>query len=303
MPNLRTSKTKRSRAVISALVGVAVLVSGYVVWQTKAADPFAGEAKHGTPAANAAGVGSGSPSSGDVTQSSAPATTPSAATPTLTATSTPKAKLTPKPASGLKTVKVMVLGDSISAGAQDEVMDGYRRDLLQKLPDYPIDYVGSYSRGDDKLADKDMQAEGGACIRSTPCASTNMYDQTAGWISAAKPNVVIMQGGGNDYCCGNQNKPDSVVIQAMTDWINLIWATKPDVYIVVIGMIDYHYGYKDWIPKYVARQAALGKHIYFVSFDQVATYDTVHPNVMGYQQLADRLAPVVKPIFNELLGR
>lgn len=181
-------------------------------------------------------------------------------------------------------------------------MDGYRLDLLQKLHGYRIDYVGSYQRGDDRLADKDMQAEGGACIQSTPCDSTNMLPETAGWISAAKPNIVIMEGGGNDYCCGNQDKPDSVVIQAMTDWINVIWKTKPDVYIVVIGMTDYHYPYKDWIPRYVAQQAAAGKHIYFVSFDGVATYDTVHPNIQGYQQLADRLAPVVLPILKTLTG-
>lgn len=37
----------------------------------------------------------------------------------------------------------------------------------------------------------------------------------------------------------------------------------PDVSIVVLGMTDCHYGDKDWIPKYVARQAASGKHILF----------------------------------------
>lgn len=270
---------------IAALVGVVVLVSGYVVWQTGL---FAGEARPGTPA-----------SSGDLSPSIAAAATRSSATRTAAASPSLKSK----PAAGLQTVKVMVLGDSISAGAQDEVMDGYRLDLLRKLPGYSIDYVGSYSRGDDRLADKDMQAEGGACIRSTPCNSTSMYEETAGWISAAMPNVVIMQGGGNDYCCGHQDKPDSVVIQAMTDWINLIWTTKPDVYIVVIGMTDYHDGYKAWIPKYVARQAASGKHISFVSFDGIATYDTVHPNVTGYQQLAGRLAPVLRPILDKLSHR
>src|SRR5262249_47334950 len=104
-------------------------------------------------------------------------------------------------------------------------------------------------------------------------------------------------------CCGNQNKADSVVIKAMTDWINLIWATKPDVYIVVIGMVDYHEGYKNWIPTYVAHEASVGKHIYYVSFDGVATYDTVHPNVLGYQQLATRLAPTVQTILKKFLGR
>jgi hypothetical protein len=67
----------------------------------------------------------------------------------------------------------------------------------------------------------------------------------------------------------------------MTDWINLVWKTKPDVCIVVIGMTDYHDGYRDWIPKYVAAQAKLGKHIAYVSYDGLSTYDTVHPNIEG----------------------
>jgi acyl-CoA thioesterase-1 len=289
-----------SRAVIAALVGAGVLVSGCVVFALNATGGSAGDAEHGTLAASSASASSSS--SGRAAQSSAPAASPSVS-PTRTATPSSSPASKPKPPTGLKTVKVMVLGDSISAGAQDEVVNGYRLDLLKKLPGYPIDYVGSNSRGDDRLADKDMQAEGGACIHATPCNSVSMYEETAGWISAAKPNVVIMQGGGNDYCCGRQDQPDSVVIQAMTEWINLIWATKPDVYIVVIGMTDYHDGYKNWIPKYVAKQAAAGKHISFVSFDGIPTYDTVHPNVAGYQQLAARLAPVVKPVLNKLLGR
>jgi lysophospholipase L1-like esterase len=197
----------------------------------------------------------------------------------------------------------MVLGDSISAGNADEVMNGYRLDLLQKLPGYPIDYVGSYTRGDNTLADKNMQAEGGACIRSKPCYSTSMYEQTAGWISAATPNVVIVEGGLNDYCCGNESKADSVVVQAMTDWVNLIWATKPDAYIIVLGLPDYHPGYTHWLPTFVQQRAAVGKHIYFVPFDNVTTYDTVHPNAAGYQTLAGRIAPVLRPILNTLLGR
>jgi lysophospholipase L1-like esterase len=271
-----------------------LVVSGYVAWQAN---------RNGLSSGNRAFAGDAT-WVGNASAAAEPSGTPTqapSASPSPTPSRTPAAKATSKPPTGpLKTVKIMVLGDSISSGAQDEVMNGYRLDLLQRLRGYSIDYVGSYSRGDANLADKDMQAEGGACIRANPCNSTSMYEQTAGWISAAKPNIVIMQGGGNDYCCGQENKPDSVVIQAMTDWINLIWATKPDVYIVVIGMIDYHDGYKNWIPTYVSRQAAAGKHISYVSFDGIATYDTVHPNVQGYQQLADRLAPAVTAILKVL---
>jgi lysophospholipase L1-like esterase len=285
MRTLGNSAAKRS--VIVALLGVAVLVGVYIVWQ--GVTPSSG-----TPAA-VSQSGSASPSS---RASSAPSPTRS---PRRTAS--PSAAASVRPASGLSAVKVMVLGDSISSGAKDEVIDGYRLELLKALPGYPIDYVGTDWRGDDRLQDKNIQAEGGACIRANPCSSVIMYDHTADWITATKPDVVIMQGGGNDYCCGHSDQPDSVVIQAMTDWINLVWKTKPNVYIVVIGMIDYHDDYKAWIPKYVAQLAAAGKHISYVSYDGISTYDTVHPDVAGYKQLAGRIAPVLKPTLNKLLGR
>jgi len=274
---------QRSRTVIMVvLLSLSVLASGCAATGT-AAEP---EPSTAADATASAGIGD-----------AASAAATSSGTPASTMTPTPKS-----PPGKKKPVKVMVLGDSISAGAQDEVMNGYRLELLNRLPGYTIDYVGSNERGDDRLADKDMQAEGGACIRADPCNSISMYEQTAGWITAARPNVVIMQGGGNDYCCGRTDQPDSVVIQAMTDWIKLIWATKPDVYIVVIGMIDYHEGYKNWLPTYVKGLASAGKHIAYVSFDGVATYDTVHPNITGYKQLADRLAPVVRPMLDKFAG-
>ncbi|MEV0273746.1 GDSL-type esterase/lipase family protein [Hamadaea sp. NPDC050747] len=254
--------------------------------------------------------GCGGPPAGSVAPGQTDASSPSAdetvglsstTAPTAASSKTPTKSPSPVvPPNGRK-IKVMVLGDSISAGAKDEVMNGYRLDLLKKLPAYAIDYVGSDERGDSRLADKDMQAEGGACIHATPCNSTSMYEQTAGWVSAAQPDVVIMQGGGNDYCCGRGDQPDAVVIQAMTDWINLVFQTKPGVYIVVIGMTDYHDGYKNWIPTYVKSQAQAGKRIAYVSFDGISTYDTVHPNVAGYQQLAGRIAAVVKPILDKIL--
>ncbi|MEV6969326.1 GDSL-type esterase/lipase family protein [Hamadaea sp. NPDC051192] len=275
------------RAGTAVLTVVSVLVAGVLV-------AGCGGTPAGTAAPGDTSAATGTPSveqTVGISATTAP-TTASSKSPT------PKATVT---RSGRK-IKVMVLGDSISAGAKDEVMNGYRLDLLKKLPAYAIDYVGSYERGDSRLADKDMQAEGGACIHATPCNSTSMYEQTAGWISAAQPEVVIMQGGGNDYCCGRNDQPDSVVIQAMTDWINLVFKTKPGVYIVVIGMTDYHDGYKNWLPTYVKSQAKAGKRISFVSYDGISTYDTVHPNVAGYQQLAGRIAPVVKPIFDKLLS-
>lgn len=286
----------RSRVAIAALAA-AVLLGGVLVWRSGLFDSH-DQVLTGQP--GSASSASSSPGSSAAASASAKASAKPKPSRTAGPSTSPKVKPKP-PASqpplptGLKTAKVMVLGDSISAGAQDEVMNGYRLDLLNDLPGYPIDYVGTYDRGDSRLKDRDMQAEGGACIRANPCNSTILYDHTAAWITATKPNIVIMQGGGNDYCCGH-SQSDSIVIQAMTDWINLVWQTKPDIYIIVIGMIDYHDDYKAWIPKYVNGLHNAGKHIAYVSYDGITTYDTVHPNIAGYQQLADRITPVIRPV-------
>ena len=200
-------------------------------------------------------------------------------------------------------VRIMPLGDSLTAGHDASVVDGYRLELLKRLPGYPIDYVGTYSSGDSQLTDQNTQADGGACIQADPCNSTAMYPQTAGWIRATQPDVVLLQGGMNDFCCGRQDEDPTVVANAMRDWIQLIFATKPDVYIVVTGTPDYHEEYKNWIPQYVAEQAALGKKIYYVDYDGISTSDTVHPDAAGYRTWADRLASALKPILGTVASQ
>lgn len=232
---------------------------------------------------------------GVASPSPSPSSTPTSPSPSPSQAPTPTPPLVATP-------KIMVLGDSISAGNADEVMNGYRLELMNRLPGYSINYVGSLQRGDSRLADKDMQAEGGACIKGDPCWGKVLYHLTANWVSSAQPDVVIMNGGSNDYCCGREDQSDSMVIQSMTDWINLVFATKPGVYIIVIGMPPYHDGYKNWIPTYVQQQAALGRRISYVSMDGVETYDTVHPNINGYKTLAGRITTVLKPIMQTLTG-
>lgn len=280
----------------------ASLAIGTVVAWTFASGPGAAFLlKNGTLSNGATVVSNSGALGGEMVQFGNPPVAPTPS-PSLNPSPTPSPTTSATPPPLTSKPKIMVLGDSISAGNADEVMNGYRLDLLNNLPGYTIDYVGSFSRGDSRLADKDMQAEGGACIKGDPCWGKVLYPLTAGWVSAAQPDVVILNGGSNDYCCGREDQPDSIVIQSMTDWINLIFATKPGVYIIVIGMPPYHDGYRNWIPTYVQQQAALGKRLYYVSLDNVETYDTVHPNIPGYKTLADRITPVLKPILKTLTG-
>lgn len=203
------------------------------------------------------------------------------------------------------TVHIMPLGDSITAGdsAGPAVINGYRGALLSLLSGYSIQYVGSQFDGTYH-----HESAGGSCIGPNPatppdwgsaCWSRNMYVGTAGWINTYQPDIVIMQGGSNDFCCGGHDvypNNEQIVTNSFIEWVNLIFATKPDVYIVVIGALDYHPIFKANLQNFVAAQSASGKKIYYVSSDGVSTVDTVHPDVAGYQTLASRLAPIVQTI-------
>jgi lysophospholipase L1-like esterase len=202
-----------------------------------------------------------------------------------------------------RTVKIMPLGDSITEGEGADRKNSYRLDLLNDLKEFKIDYVGSFKEGLLTLADHDMQAEGGACIRAYPGCGMSLYEQTSSWIDAFQPDIVIMQGGVNDFCCGRQDDGPQPVRNNLRDWVNVVWDTKPDTYIVVIGMpggFKTGWGFKDWLPKYVAAEARLGKQIAYVPLDGTESPDGIHPDVEGYKELAGRLAKVLRPVMNDL---
>lgn len=210
-----------------------------------------------------------------------------------------------KPSLASATVNIMPLGDSITAGdsAGPAVIKGYRQALSSLLAGYDIRFVGSQFDGT-----YNHESAGGSCIGPTPaspadwgtaCWSRNMYVGTSGWISIYRPSIVIMQGGSNDFCCGGHDtypNNEQIISESFKEWINLVFVTKPDVYVIVIGALDYHPVFKANIENFVAAEAAKGRHIYYVSYDGVTTVDTVHPDVQGYQTLANRIAPIVTSI-------
>ncbi|HSE61492.1 MAG TPA: GDSL-type esterase/lipase family protein [Candidatus Saccharimonadales bacterium] len=201
-----------------------------------------------------------------------------------------------------RTIKIMPLGDSIIAGGNAEYKNGFRPDLLKNLHEYKIDYVGSYKEGLPGLDDWDTQAQAGACIRATPC-TTSMFEQTHSWVDAFKPDIVIMQGGTNDFSRGRENQDPQIVRNALRDWVNEVWRAKPDAYIVVIGAPHEFLPYKQWIPGYVAFEQALGKRISYVPLDGVEKDDIIHPNLAGYKTLAGRLATTLRPILERLAAQ
>jgi lysophospholipase L1-like esterase len=204
-------------------------------------------------------------------------------------------------------LKIMALGDSLTqggvggtSGLNPATINGYRLDLWNLLNDFTIDYVGPYQLGDSSLPDHDMAGESGACIKVGPCGGATMYPLTAGWLNTYNPDLVIMQGGGNDYSVSGQN--DNTVEASLESWVQLVFATKPNIKIIVSGQAQWHPELEAMNKAYVEGLQAQGKAIRFVPFaDTVGTdantTDLTHPNANGYQVWANELAPKVRELY------
>jgi len=205
------------------------------------------------------------------------------------------------------TLKIMPLGDSLTqggvggaSGLNSTTVNGYRLNLLNLLTGYNVDYVGPYQLGDSSLHDQDLAGESGACIMVTPCGAHTMYPLTAGWLNTYNPDLVIMQGGGNDY--SKAGTTDQDIESYLEQWIQLVWQTKPNAKIIVSGQAQWHPELEAMNKAYVESLQAQGKPIRFVPFAatvgiQSNTTDGTHPNANGYQVWANELAPMVRELF------
>ena len=206
-------------------------------------------------------------------------------------------------------LKIMPLGDSMTQGAVDGgspssynplTINGYRLDLWNLLTEYHIDYVGPYQLGNASLSDHDLAGESGACIKTSPCGGSTMYPLKAGWLNTYNPDLVIMQGGGNDYSNHSIGTPQ--IEGYMESWIQLIFATKPNIKIIVCGNAQWNDDLEALTKAYVEGLQAQGKAIRFCPIAATAgaqanTIDGTHPGVTGYQIWANELAPLVRQLF------
>lgn len=197
-------------------------------------------------------------------------------------------------------LKIMPLGDSITqggVGGDPRTINSYRLQLWNDLgSDYQIDYVGSWQHGDSQLADTDENGFSGDCIVINPChGDPSLYSRTAGWITAENPDLVIMQGGGNDF--SDPSTTETSVETSMENWISLVFATKPSVKIIVTGAPQWYPNYSTALQNYVNQQKAAGKPIRYVTYDNVDTVDGTHPSLAGYVTWGDALAAKVRELF------
>lgn len=190
-------------------------------------------------------------------------------------------------------VRIMPLGDSITQGSRRH--DSYRWPLWQQLEQagHAVDFVGSSSRnylGGPPHDDFDRDHEGHWGWRAS-----RVLGYLPAWAADARPDVVLVHLGSNDIFRGAT--PDDVVAD-LRAIIGLLREANPRVAVLVARIIPAA-GRARPIAAFNERMQELAREDrpdarvivvdQFAGFDpDTHTYDGVHPNALGEQQMAAR---------------
>ncbi|GIG70612.1 cellulose binding domain-containing protein [Phytomonospora endophytica] len=208
-------------------------------------------------------------------------------------------------ASAAAPVRVMPLGDSITAGPgcwRALLWDHLRSDGYTDL-----DFVGGVADGGGcgYGFTYDGDHEGHSGLAATALAANG---QLPSWLAAARPDVVVMHLGTNDMWGGYI--PTDNVIAAYTTLIGQMRAQNPAMRVVVAQIIPMHgcatcpedaVELNRRIPAWAAGLTTAASPISVVDqwtgFDVAAdTYDGVHPTDSGFRKMADRFHPAVAAV-------
>ncbi|MEU3166530.1 cellulose binding domain-containing protein [Streptosporangium sp. NPDC006930] len=196
--------------------------------------------------------------------------------------------------------RIMALGDSITGSP-----GCWRALLWNRLVNAGhtgIDFVGTLPpQGCGVAHDGDNEGHGGALV-------TNVADQNQlpGWLSATRPDIVMMHFGTNDVW---SNRPTATILSAYGKLVDQMRASNPDMKVLVAQIIPMNPGtcgecaqrvtaLNAAIPGWAASKTTARSPVIVV--DQWTgfttgydTYDGVHPNASGDQKIADRWFPAL----------
>lgn len=184
-------------------------------------------------------------------------------------------------------LRVMPLGDSITLGVgdgtADGVQDGYRCALKVKLAaaGQTIDYVGSQTSGPPQCPGHDVQHEG-----HSGWTTTQLLGQTAQWVAAADPDVVLLMIGTNDI----KLRQWDGLTDRLGQLIDLIHTTRPGTIVIVSDIVQYQTtdqatinawnAYRDAVPAVAATHDAHLAVNSTITTGMLA--DGIHPKQCAY---------------------
>ena len=206
-----------------------------------------------------------------------------------------------QPAAAAAPVRIMALGDSITAGPG--CWRALLWDHLRRTGYTNIDFVGTQVGGGCSVAhDGDHEGHGG--FSATGIADQN---QLPGWLSATNPHIVLMHLGTNDLWGGTI--PTEAILTAYTKLVGQMRANNPDVKVIVAQIIPMEpanctgcaqrvVALNDAIPGWAAGLSTTRSPVTVVDqwtgFSAATdTFDGVHPVDSGFQKMADRWYPAL----------
>jgi lysophospholipase L1-like esterase len=190
------------------------------------------------------------------------------------------------------TIRVMPLGDSLTAGVGSSTGAGYRAALHAELTraGVTVDFVGSRRSGPGP--DADNEGHPGWRI-------DNLTDNVEQWLAAAKPDVVLLDIGTNDLT----RKFDAEIAPAKTaDLIDRITRELPDVRVVVAKLLVVGYAaaaFRRYNATLAGVVAARGPRVSLADMSRIPvanTGDGVHPTDAGYRQMAYQWYRALGPV-------
>lgn len=185
-------------------------------------------------------------------------------------------------------LRLMPLGDSITAGFRSSTDNGYRGPLWDELTKQGValDFVGSQRSG--VMFDSDHEGHSGYRIDQVAALTDKQ-------LALYQPNVITLDIGINDL---GQNHEVAAVPDRLASLIDQIFAADPGVTVLVAqlvcnstprvqALVD---AYNSQLPGIVQARVKAGKHISLVRMSALTLADLqdgLHPNDAGYQKMAD----------------
>jgi len=205
-----------------------------------------------------------------------------------------------RPAAAATPVRIMPLGDSITGSP-----GCWRALLWNRLQDSgftDIDFVGTLPpQGCGVPYDGDNEGHGG--FLATNVANQN---QLPGWLSATRPDIVMMHFGTNDVW---NNIPPATILNAFSTLVDQMRASNPNMKVLVAQIIPMNpFNCPDCAQRVVNLNAAIPgwasakstAQSPIVVVDQWTGFNTatdtgdgVHPNASGNQKISDRWYPAL----------
>ena len=206
------------------------------------------------------------------------------------------------PASAAAPLRIMPLGDSITAGPG--CWRAMLWDQLQRAGYTNLDFVGSQQGGGCSVPSFDMDHEGHSGFAATGIADQN---QLPPWLSSARPDIVLMHLGTNDLW--GDTISTSQVLTAYSKLVDQMRASNPNMKIIVAQILpmapsncngcgqrvmSLNQAIPGWAAGKTTSQSPITVVDQWTGFNTATdTFDGVHPIDSGFQKMANKWYPAL----------